>query len=240
GHGSAALDKPFAGANPKLVPALLAKAVLTVAASAGQAVGEPPEIQKLREELQAKEQALQSLRQRAMDHMNLIEVLERETFVKEEAIRKLRTAEAAQKEVAKLLAEIRRKDEGLDLLRRRAEEQEASLSSLGHQSKAKGEMVRELLRGLAEADSPRQPVPQHASCASPSARSPIAPATPLSPPFFFGAAARASSSPKKLQATLQSEASTIASTLESPVDPAEDLHPNALTSATRAIPAAAA
>eukprot|EP00913_Durusdinium_trenchii_P028885 g27082.t1 len=48
------------------------------------------EIQRLRDELQAKERALQLLRKDAIDQQYLLQLLERETFLKAEALRELR------------------------------------------------------------------------------------------------------------------------------------------------------
>mmetsp|Transcript_89671 Transcript_89671/g.159291 ORF Transcript_89671/g.159291 Transcript_89671/m.159291 type:complete len:281 (+) Transcript_89671:62-904(+) len=130
---------------------------------------EPAEIQHLREELQVREQALQALRQEAVDHMTLIEVLERETFMKDEAIHRLKAAEAAQQEVASLVAEIRQKDEGINMLRLNAEGEEETLRSLAEQSKEKGDMVQELMRAFVDQESADAPAPaQDSSSASPS------------------------------------------------------------------------
>eukprot|EP00439_Symbiodinium_sp_Y106_P024729 s4015_g3.t1 len=50
------------------------------------------EIQRLRAELESKERALQLMRKEAFDYRALIEVLEQETFLAEEAVQKLRLA----------------------------------------------------------------------------------------------------------------------------------------------------
>eukprot|EP00931_Biecheleriopsis_adriatica_P084828 TRINITY_DN5887_c0_g1_i1.p1 TRINITY_DN5887_c0_g1~~TRINITY_DN5887_c0_g1_i1.p1 ORF type:complete len:359 (+),score=138.65 TRINITY_DN5887_c0_g1_i1:71-1147(+) len=136
-------------ADIKLPSVVTSTAKIGVSAPSLQpAPPEPAEIQRLRMDLEAKEQALQALRQEAVDHMTLIEVLERETFMKDETLKKLQAEEASQKEVAALVAELRQKDDGIDNLRKNAEGQEESLRSLSEQAQVKGDMVQELMRAL--------------------------------------------------------------------------------------------
>ncbi|CAJ1451191.1 unnamed protein product, partial [Effrenium voratum] len=99
-------------------------------------------------------QILQLLRKEAIDHRFLIEVLERETFAKEEALVQLRAAEAHQKELVRLAAEIHQRDEGLRGLKEETQGEQDSLRELRDQAEAKDQLVQDILRALGSNDVP--------------------------------------------------------------------------------------
>jgi len=113
-------------------------------------VPEPVDIQRLRQELRSKEEALQAVQKGAAGHVALIEALEREAFQKDEAIGKLKASEATQREVATLIAELRKRDNDLDKLRRRAQSEEATLRSLTAEAQTKGDVVKDLVVAISE------------------------------------------------------------------------------------------
>eukprot|EP00401_Gymnodinium_catenatum_P069611 CAMPEP_0117524702 /NCGR_PEP_ID=MMETSP0784-20121206/35386_1 /TAXON_ID=39447 /ORGANISM="" /LENGTH=157 /DNA_ID=CAMNT_0005320867 /DNA_START=136 /DNA_END=609 /DNA_ORIENTATION=- len=114
---------------------------------------EPLEICQLRAELQTKEQTLESLRRGAVDHLELIQTLEREIFVKDEAIRSFRSNELAQREIAALTAELRAKDEDVISLRLKASEKEDQIKALASERKGQADLIDALKREMEEAKS---------------------------------------------------------------------------------------
>lgn len=116
---------------------------------------EPSEIRALREELQAKERVLESLRRGAVDHLSLIEALERETFLKEESVHRLQQTEAVHKQVKSLMNDLRAKDEDVDRLRLQASSADAALKVLDGESKGKADLVESLVCAMTEENGAR-------------------------------------------------------------------------------------
>lgn len=89
------------------------------------------EVWKLRAEILKKERELSCINQDATSHMVLIEALERETFKKDEGLRKLKLCEAMHWEMSSMNQELRAKDEDISNLRRKVADEEAKLVQMG-------------------------------------------------------------------------------------------------------------
>eukprot|EP00747_Dinoflagellata_sp_TGD_P167818 gnl/TRDRNA2_/TRDRNA2_192973_c0_seq1.p1 gnl/TRDRNA2_/TRDRNA2_192973_c0~~gnl/TRDRNA2_/TRDRNA2_192973_c0_seq1.p1 ORF type:complete len:292 (-),score=65.22 gnl/TRDRNA2_/TRDRNA2_192973_c0_seq1:75-950(-) len=114
---------------------------------------ELPAVVKIREELASKEKALESLRQAGAQRYQLIEVLEQEVFQKDADLAKLRVGEASRRETVALHAELRRKDEDIDHLKRRVESEEGTLRALVEEATTKGDAVEDLVSLMVPSDT---------------------------------------------------------------------------------------